>query len=168
MTPAVWRCWRRSPPRLVAAALGRQAVRRGDYVGNRGESGSARLALETTLMTLSRQGRPKFAVMHKTAFVNDVLGCSPRRQETPSHETARVYHYSRRRGAWASMALAQEPRRVIGVLGSASSGAFPGAEAAFIQGLKNTAFIVDRMMARKLGALTACRIKFKSEVETTG
>jgi putative tryptophan/tyrosine transport system substrate-binding protein len=43
--------------------------------------------------------------------------------------------------AWASMALAQEPRRVIGVLGSAASGAFPGAEAAFIEGLKNTGFI---------------------------
>ena len=33
--------------RLIA----RQAVRRGDYVGNRGKSGSARLALETTFMT---------------------------------------------------------------------------------------------------------------------
>jgi putative tryptophan/tyrosine transport system substrate-binding protein len=43
--------------------------------------------------------------------------------------------------AWVSMALAQEPRRVIGVLGSASYGALPGAEAAFIQGLKNTGFI---------------------------
>ena len=36
-----------SPVRLIA----RQAVRRGDYVGNRGECGSARLALETTFMT---------------------------------------------------------------------------------------------------------------------
>ena len=43
--------------------------------------------------------------------------------------------------AWVSPARAQEPRRVIGVLGSAASGAFPGAEAAFIQGLKNTGFI---------------------------
>ena len=43
--------------------------------------------------------------------------------------------------AWVSMALAQDPRRVIGVLGSASYNAFPGAEAAFIQGLKNTGFI---------------------------
>ena len=43
--------------------------------------------------------------------------------------------------AWVSPARAQEPRRVIGVLGSASYGAFPGAEAAFIQGLKNTGFI---------------------------
>ena len=43
--------------------------------------------------------------------------------------------------AWVSPARAQEPRRVIGVLGSASSGSFPGAEAAFIQGLKDTGFI---------------------------
>jgi putative tryptophan/tyrosine transport system substrate-binding protein len=43
--------------------------------------------------------------------------------------------------AWVSPARAQEPRRVIGVLGSAASGAFPGAEAAFIQGLKDTGFI---------------------------
>jgi transposase-like protein len=26
-----------------------------------------------------REGRPNFAVMHKTAFFNDVVGCSPRR-----------------------------------------------------------------------------------------
>ena len=38
--------------------------------------------------------------------------------------------------AWMSPARAQEPRRVIGVLGSASFSSFPGAEAAFIQGLK--------------------------------
>jgi putative tryptophan/tyrosine transport system substrate-binding protein len=43
--------------------------------------------------------------------------------------------------AWVSPARAQEPRRVIGVLGSAASGAFPGAEAAFIEGLKNTGFV---------------------------
>jgi ABC-type uncharacterized transport system substrate-binding protein len=42
---------------------------------------------------------------------------------------------------WPLTARAQEPRRVIGVLGSAASGAFPGAEAAFIQGLKDTGFI---------------------------
>jgi hypothetical protein len=30
-------------------------------------------------MTLNRHGRPNFAVMHKTAFFNDVVGCSPRR-----------------------------------------------------------------------------------------
>ena len=33
--------------------------------------------------------------------------------------------------AWVSMALAQEPRRVIGVLGSASYDSVPGVEAAF-------------------------------------
>jgi hypothetical protein len=43
--------------------------------------------------------------------------------------------------AWVSPARAQEPRGVIGVLGSATSGAFPGAEAAFIEGLTNTGFI---------------------------
>src|SRR6516164_3069426 len=43
--------------------------------------------------------------------------------------------------AWAATARAQEPRRVIGVLGSASYGTFPGAEAAFIQGLKAVGFI---------------------------
>ena len=43
--------------------------------------------------------------------------------------------------AWVSPARAQEPRRVIGVLGSASSDAFPGALAAFVQGLKDTGFI---------------------------
>jgi putative tryptophan/tyrosine transport system substrate-binding protein len=42
---------------------------------------------------------------------------------------------------WVTTARAQKPRRVIGVLGSASYGAFPGVEAAFIQGLKNTGFI---------------------------
>jgi putative ABC transport system substrate-binding protein len=43
--------------------------------------------------------------------------------------------------AWVSPARAPESRRVIGVLGSAAPGAFPGAEAAFIQGLKDTGFI---------------------------
>src|SRR5215471_18686542 len=43
--------------------------------------------------------------------------------------------------AWVATARAQEPRRVIGVLGSASYGAFPGAEAAFIEGLKAVGFI---------------------------
>ena len=43
--------------------------------------------------------------------------------------------------AWMSAARAQEPRRTIGVLGSASYGALPGAEPAFIQGLKATGFL---------------------------
>jgi putative tryptophan/tyrosine transport system substrate-binding protein len=43
--------------------------------------------------------------------------------------------------AWVATARAQEPQRVIGVLGSASYGAFPGSEAAFIQGLKATGFL---------------------------
>jgi putative tryptophan/tyrosine transport system substrate-binding protein len=42
---------------------------------------------------------------------------------------------------WPLWVRAQEPRRVIGVSGSAAYGAFPGAEAGFIQGLKNTGFI---------------------------
>ena len=46
--------------------------------------------------------------------------------------------------AWVSMALAQEPRRVIGVLGGMSHGALPGAEAALLQGLKDTGFIEGR------------------------
>ena len=43
--------------------------------------------------------------------------------------------------AWVSPARAQEPRRVIGFLGSSSSDTFPGAMAAFVQGLKDTGFI---------------------------
>jgi putative tryptophan/tyrosine transport system substrate-binding protein len=43
--------------------------------------------------------------------------------------------------AWMSAAPAQEPRRAIGVLDSASYGAFPGTAPAFIQGLKATGFL---------------------------
>ena len=43
--------------------------------------------------------------------------------------------------AWVSPARAQEPRRVIGFLGSGSSDAIPGVLAAFVQGLKDTGFI---------------------------
>jgi putative ABC transport system substrate-binding protein len=43
--------------------------------------------------------------------------------------------------AWVSPARAQEPRRVIGVLGSGSSDTFPGGLASFLQGLKDTGFI---------------------------
>ena len=43
--------------------------------------------------------------------------------------------------AWVSPARAQEPRRVIGFLASASYGYIPGAESAFLQGLKDTGFI---------------------------
>jgi putative tryptophan/tyrosine transport system substrate-binding protein len=43
--------------------------------------------------------------------------------------------------AWVATAHAQEPRRTIGVLGSASYGAFPGTEAAFIEGLRAVGFI---------------------------
>jgi putative tryptophan/tyrosine transport system substrate-binding protein len=43
--------------------------------------------------------------------------------------------------AWVSPARAQEPRRVIGFLGSSSPDTFPGVVAAFVQGLKDTGFI---------------------------
>jgi len=43
--------------------------------------------------------------------------------------------------AWVAAARAQEQRRVIGVLGSASSGAFPGAETAFVRGLEAAGFL---------------------------
>jgi len=43
--------------------------------------------------------------------------------------------------AWAAAARAQEPRRLIGVLGSTSYGGLPGLEPAFVQGLKETDFI---------------------------
>ena len=43
--------------------------------------------------------------------------------------------------AWVSLARAQEPRRVIALLSSSSSDTFPGAVAAFVQGLKDTGFV---------------------------
>jgi putative tryptophan/tyrosine transport system substrate-binding protein len=43
--------------------------------------------------------------------------------------------------AWPDAARAKESGKVIGVLGSASYGAFPGAEAAFIEGLRAAGFI---------------------------
>jgi putative ABC transport system substrate-binding protein len=42
---------------------------------------------------------------------------------------------------WPLTARAQEPKRVIGVLGSFAPGTSPGIEAAFIQGLKDAGFI---------------------------
>jgi putative ABC transport system substrate-binding protein len=43
--------------------------------------------------------------------------------------------------AWVSLARAQEPRRVIGFLGSGSPDTFPSGLAAFVQGLKDSGFI---------------------------
>jgi putative tryptophan/tyrosine transport system substrate-binding protein len=43
--------------------------------------------------------------------------------------------------AWVLPARAQEPRKVIGFLGSTSSDTYPSAVAAFVQGLKDTGFI---------------------------
>ena len=49
--------------------------------------------------------------------------------------------------AWISTARAQEPRRTIGVLGSASFDAFPGQEAAIIQALKDSGFIEGKNLS---------------------
>ena len=46
--------------------------------------------------------------------------------------------------AWVATAHAQERGRTIGVLGSGSHGAFPGTEAAFIEGLRAAGFIEGR------------------------
>jgi putative ABC transport system substrate-binding protein len=46
--------------------------------------------------------------------------------------------------AWVAAARAQEPRRTIGVLGSASYGTFHGTEAAFAEGLRAAGFIEGR------------------------
>jgi ABC-type uncharacterized transport system substrate-binding protein len=43
--------------------------------------------------------------------------------------------------AWVAAARAQEPRRVIGFLGSGSYFTFPGAPAAFVQGLDDVGFV---------------------------
>jgi putative tryptophan/tyrosine transport system substrate-binding protein len=43
--------------------------------------------------------------------------------------------------AWATAVRAKEPPRVIGILGSASYGAFPDTEVAFIEGLRAAGFI---------------------------
>jgi len=43
--------------------------------------------------------------------------------------------------AWAAVAHAQEPRRVIGVLSSASYDSYPGTKDAFVKGLKGAGFI---------------------------
>jgi putative tryptophan/tyrosine transport system substrate-binding protein len=49
--------------------------------------------------------------------------------------------------AWVSPARAQEPRRVIGFLGSGSPDTFPGPLAAFVQGLKDTGFIEGKNLS---------------------
>jgi putative tryptophan/tyrosine transport system substrate-binding protein len=43
--------------------------------------------------------------------------------------------------AWVAAARAQEPRRIVGFLNSAYKNSYPGGEAAFLQGLKDTGFI---------------------------
>ena len=78
--------------------------------------------------------------MHNAAFFNDVVGCSPRRQGTPMRRREFITLLSGA-AAWVSPARAQEPRRVIGFLGSGSSDTSPGQLAAFAQGLKDTGFI---------------------------
>jgi putative ABC transport system substrate-binding protein len=49
--------------------------------------------------------------------------------------------------AWVSPARAQEPRRVIGYLGSGSPDTFPVPLAAFVQGLKDTGFIEGKNLS---------------------
>jgi putative ABC transport system substrate-binding protein len=49
--------------------------------------------------------------------------------------------------AWVFPARAQEPRRVIGFLGSGSPDTFPGPLAAFVQGLKDTGFIEGKNLS---------------------
>ena len=63
--------------------------------------------------------------------------------------------------AWVATARAQEPQRMTGVLGTASYGAFPGSEAAFVQGLKNTVSKVGTQASNGTGLrvnTTACRL----------
>jgi hypothetical protein len=43
--------------------------------------------------------------------------------------------------AWAATARGEQPRGTIGALSSAFYGAYPGAEALLIQGLKDSGFI---------------------------
>ena len=49
--------------------------------------------------------------------------------------------------AWAATARAQKSQRMIGVLGSASCGALPGTEAAFIEGLRAAGFIEGKKIS---------------------
>jgi putative ABC transport system substrate-binding protein len=115
------------------------------FGSDRSNSGHARRTLKTTLMTLNRHERPNFAVMHNTAFSNDVVGCSPRRQGRPMRRREFITLLGGA-AAWVSPARAQERRQVIGVLsGWGSHGFF--AEVlmpAFVQGLKDAGFVEGR------------------------
>ena len=51
--------------------------------------------------------------------------------------------------AWVAAARAQEPRRLIRVLGSSSYGAFQGEETAFIKGLKATGWVPQHQTRRR-------------------
>src|SRR3984957_15392391 len=83
--------------------------------------------------------------MHKTAFFNDVVGSSPRRQESPMRRREFITLLGGA-AAWMSPARAQEPRKGIGVLTSfdfanlLSEAGMP----AFVQGLKDAGFVEGR------------------------
>ena len=95
-----------------------------------------------------KAGRPLRAVKFRTPpnAKDDRIGAS----RSTTHIASRPGDRMKRRdfiaflgGATASVATAgaQEPRRTIGVLGSASYSAFPGIEAAFFEGLRAVGFI---------------------------
>src|SRR5215471_11000064 len=98
--------------------------------------------------TEMKAGRPLRAVKFRTPpnAKDDRIGAS----RSTTHIASRPGDRMKRRdfiaflgGATASVATAgaQEPRRTIGVLGSASYSAFPGIEAAFFEGLRAVGFI---------------------------
>src|SRR5580692_4866332 len=83
--------------------------------------------------------------MHKTAFFNDVVGCSPRRKARPMRRREFITLLGGA-AAGVSRARAQEPRRVIGVLTGFDIPNFFSEVGmpAFVQGLKDAGFVEGR------------------------